>query len=330
LVSRTPEGYIQVTGNGNSMKDVDIGYWWYYNNLKDHLGNTRINLSIDYLSKNTHILNAGGPIDYYPFGLLITAFEGTTYANSTYLYNGKELDGMNGLNEYDYGARWQDPTIGRWPTVDPHAENRYSISPYAYCSGSPVNRIDPDGKDDKNGEKSKKNKINGVDTAAQSTTGGNEPKDNIKSTPIKQLTPLQSALKVSRSQPKGEIKASQTNAEKSYNSLSDFDKQALQSPVINSVAVGGLVTMMVVATPVVTTTVETTIKTTTLTGTNIIESSVVSTFAAGATEGIFKGVTNTPPDVNVPYLNNTPLYQTSSDFFNSITTIFMNNLPNNH
>ena len=63
---------------------------------------------------------------------------------------------------------------------------------------------------------------------------------------------------------------------------------------------------------------------------NIIESSVVSTFAAGATEGIFKGVTNTPPDVNVPYLNNTPLYQTSSDFFNSITTIFMNNLPNNH
>jgi len=54
---------------------------------------------------------------------------------------------MNGLNEYDYGARWQDPTIGRWPTVDPLAEKYYSISPYAYCGGNPVNAIDPDGRD---------------------------------------------------------------------------------------------------------------------------------------------------------------------------------------
>ena len=147
MVSRTPEGYIQVTGNGNSMKDIDIGYWWYYYNLKDHLGNTRNNLSSDYLSKKTHILNAGGPIDYYPFGLLITAFEGTTYANSTYLYNGKELDGMNGLNEYDYGARWQDPTIGRWPTVDPLAEKHPNESPYVYCSDNPISYVDPDGRD---------------------------------------------------------------------------------------------------------------------------------------------------------------------------------------
>ena len=31
--------------------------------------------------------------------------------------------------------------------VDPHAEKYYSISPYAYCMGNPVNAIDPDGKD---------------------------------------------------------------------------------------------------------------------------------------------------------------------------------------
>ena len=88
--------------------------------------------------------------------------------------------------------------------------------------------------------------------------------------------------------------------------------------------------MAVVAAPVVATTAETTINTTAITATNVIESSVVSNVAAGAIEGIFKGVSNTPPEVTIPYLNNTPLYQTSSDFFNSITTIFMNNLPNNH
>jgi len=55
---------------------------------------------------------------------------------------------MNGLNEYDFTGRWYDPAVGRWGSVDPHAENYYSISPYAYCSGNPVNRIDPDGRID--------------------------------------------------------------------------------------------------------------------------------------------------------------------------------------
>ncbi len=32
-------------------------------------------------------------------------------------------------------------------SVDPHAEKYYSISPYAYCKGNPVNIIDRDGKD---------------------------------------------------------------------------------------------------------------------------------------------------------------------------------------
>lgn|GEM_PF-4511089 len=31
--------------------------------------------------------------------------------------------------------------------MDPHAENNYSISPYAYCGNNPVNAIDADGQD---------------------------------------------------------------------------------------------------------------------------------------------------------------------------------------
>mgnify|MGYP007028759578 CR=1 FL=1 len=35
----------------------------------------------------------------------------------------------------------------RWPAVDPHAENYYSQSPYAFTGNNPVNFVDPDGRD---------------------------------------------------------------------------------------------------------------------------------------------------------------------------------------
>ncbi len=52
---------------------------------------------------------------------------------------------MHGYDTYDYGARGYYPAIGRFTSVDPLAEKYYSISPYAYCAGNPVNAIDPDG-----------------------------------------------------------------------------------------------------------------------------------------------------------------------------------------
>ena len=54
---------------------------------------------------------------------------------------------MHGLNTYDYGARQYDPILARWDRMDPLCEKYYSISPYAYCGGNPVNAIDPDGMD---------------------------------------------------------------------------------------------------------------------------------------------------------------------------------------
>ena len=63
-------------------------------------------------------------INYYPFGAQFC--DGSTDSNvQSHKYNGKEFDKMHGLNTYDY-----------------------SVSPYAYCHDNPVNRVDPDGKDD--------------------------------------------------------------------------------------------------------------------------------------------------------------------------------------
>lgn len=63
-----------------------------------------------------------------------------------YKYNNKELDQMHGLNMYDYSARFYEPGIGRFSTIDPLVEKFYSWSPYAYCYNNPIKFIDPDGK----------------------------------------------------------------------------------------------------------------------------------------------------------------------------------------
>jgi hypothetical protein len=52
---------------------------------------------------------------------------------------------MHGLNEYDFSARWQDAAVPGFTTPDPLAELNCGVSPYVYCDGDPINRVDPTG-----------------------------------------------------------------------------------------------------------------------------------------------------------------------------------------
>jgi RHS repeat-associated protein len=61
-----------------------------------------------------------------------------------YRFNGKEFSEDLGL--YDYGARWYDPAIGRFTTIDPLADQFANQSPYHYAYNNPLRFIDPDGR----------------------------------------------------------------------------------------------------------------------------------------------------------------------------------------
>ncbi|WP_321436016.1 RHS repeat-associated core domain-containing protein [uncultured Bacteroides sp.] len=117
------EGYITMNGTTPT--------YHYY--IQDHQRNNRV------------VFNQSGTVEqtnhYYPFGM--TFGEEIDNSDNRYKYNDKELDRMHGLDLYDYGARMQDGM--RFTTIDPLAEKYYSISPYAYCAGNPMNRIDLNG-----------------------------------------------------------------------------------------------------------------------------------------------------------------------------------------
>ncbi len=82
-------------------------------------------------------------VEYLPFGETFID-ERTASPGLPYKFNAKELDEETGL--YYYGARYYDPNLSLWLSVDPLAEKYPNISSYAYCANNPVKFVDPDGR----------------------------------------------------------------------------------------------------------------------------------------------------------------------------------------
>jgi RHS repeat-associated protein len=123
----------QLFPEGRKLYDSDNNSWQYEYHLKDHLGNVRVAFDeTGNIAQENH---------YYPFGLRISDL-GLQNSDNKYLYNGKEIDAEFDLNWYHYGFRMYDPVIGRFPSLDPKADEFAWVSPYNYAENSPIANID--------------------------------------------------------------------------------------------------------------------------------------------------------------------------------------------
>ena len=103
----------------------------------------------DHLGGASWITDAGGQpiqhLQYLPYGETLLDQRNGGY-HERYTFSGKEKDSETGY--YYFGARYYNPDLSLWLSVDPMSDQNPDISPYHYCHWNPMRIVDPDGRDD--------------------------------------------------------------------------------------------------------------------------------------------------------------------------------------
>jgi len=112
---------------------IETDVYFYH---PDHLGNTGYVTQV-FGEVSQHV-------EYFAFGETFLEEHNNTTDRTPYLFNAKELDEETGL--YYYGARYYDPVVSNWLSVDPLAEMYANWSPYNFALNNPLRFVDPDGR----------------------------------------------------------------------------------------------------------------------------------------------------------------------------------------
>ncbi len=125
---------------GGRIVKTSNGYEPHYY-VTDHLGSTRA--IVRPAASGVEIM---AEYDYMPYGTQHIVAEAPT-ADADYKYTGKEQQGAFGMYSlYDSQARFQNVTSGCFLSQDPLSTKFPETTPYIYCGGDPINRVDPDEK----------------------------------------------------------------------------------------------------------------------------------------------------------------------------------------
>ena len=100
----------------------------------------------DHLGSSAFITDGSGVaiqhLEYMAFGEVFVDQRSTGFG-TPYKFNAKELDCESGY--YYYSARYYDPWMARFLSVDPAASKYPGWSPYAYVMNNPLKYVDPTG-----------------------------------------------------------------------------------------------------------------------------------------------------------------------------------------
>ncbi|MBI5804890.1 RHS repeat-associated core domain-containing protein [candidate division TA06 bacterium] len=120
--------YVYAFGECIAYEDSVSNVYWMHH---DAIGSVKVITDCNGDSVSTY--------KYYPFGdSLLTRGS----AKNDMQFTGKP--NIAGIEAYDFNARYYDPEIGRFYSIDPLWNP--AVSPYAYCNNNPVNFTDPTGK----------------------------------------------------------------------------------------------------------------------------------------------------------------------------------------
>jgi RHS repeat-associated protein len=117
--------------------------WRYEYTLRDHLGNARVTFteaSIASFTGTSAVLEILQENHYYPFGMNQEGKWASTPNN--YQYNGIEHINDLGLMNIGYAARFYNPALARFTSVDMLAEANEFFNPYTFAAHNPISNVD--------------------------------------------------------------------------------------------------------------------------------------------------------------------------------------------